>query len=264
MKALGRETRKTISCVMVVLNEEHNVRGALESVQWMDEVIVVDAYSQDETASICRQYTSQVVFRKWTGMPDQKNFAIQQAKSDWVFLLDADERILPDLREEIESVLVASDSSAYAGYFVPRKNFYYGKWVQGGGCYPDYQLRLFKKGAGTYGEVEVHPRFHLSGSVGYFRHPMEHFTFPTVTKHVQKQNAFTTRAAKERLKQKPNATNLDLIGRPLFTFLKYYLVRKGYRDGIHGLIASGFSSFYTFGKYAKLWELVDRSGHESK
>ncbi len=264
MNSRDGEIRQTISCVMVTLNEEHNIQGALKSVQWMDEVIVVDAYSQDETVAICRQYTSQVLFRKWTGMPDQKNFAIQQAQCDWVFLLDADERILPDLREEIESVLVASDSSAYAGYFIPRKNYYYGKWVQGGGCYPDYQLRLFKKGAGTYGEVEVHPRFHLSGSVGYCRHPMEHLTFPTVTKHVQKQNAFTTRAAKERQKQKANATNLDLIGRPLFTFLKYYLVRKGYRDGIHGLIASGFSSFYTFGKYAKLWERADRSGHDSE
>lgn len=255
--------RSTISCVLVVLNEEHNVRKALESVRWMDQVVVVDAYSQDGTVSICKEYASEVLFRKWTGMPDQKNFAIQQATCDWVFLLDADERIVPQLRKEIEAVLEASSPPPHAGYFIPRRNFYYGKWVQGGGCYPDYQLRLFQKGLGTYGEAEVHPRFNITGSVGYFRHPMEHLTFPTIEKHVQKQNVFTTRAAKERRKQKPHATILDLLGRPLFTFAKYYLVRKGYRDGIHGLIASGFSSFYTFGKYAKLWELEYCSHQES-
>ena len=255
--------RRTISCVMIVLNEESNVRKALESVQWMDQIIVVDAYSQDGTVAICQEYTSEVLLRKWTGAPDQRNYAIQHATCDWVFNLDADERVLPKLREELEAVLVSPNPPAYAGYFIPRKNFYYGKWVQGGGWYPDYQLRFFKRGVGAYGEVEVHPRFNMTGAIGYFRHPMEHLTFPTIAKHVQKENAFTTRAAKERRKQKRYVTVLDLFGRPLFSFAKYYLVRKGYRDGIHGLIASGFSSFYTFGKYAKLWELENSSYKES-
>ena len=101
----------------------------------------------------------------------------------------------------------------------------------------------------------MHPRFDLTGPVGYFRHPMEHLTFPTIAKHFQKENAFTTRAAKERRKQKRYVTVMDLFGRPLFTFGKYYVVRRGYRDGVRGLIASLFASFYTFGKYAKLWEL---------
>lgn len=251
--------RKTISCVMIVFNEESNVRKALESVKWMDQIVVVDAYSQDETVAICREYTSQVLLRKWTGSPDQKNYAIQHATCDWVFNLDADESVLPQLREELEEVLTSPTSSAYAGYFIPRRNFYYGKWVQGGGWYPDYQLRFFKKGTGTYGEVEVHPRLDMIGSVGYFQHAMEHLTFLTIAKHVQKENAFTTRAAKERRKQKQHVTVLDLFGRPLFTFAKYYVVRRGYRDGIRGLIASLFASFYTFGKYAKLWELVSVS-----
>ncbi len=247
--------RKTISCVMIVLNEESNVRKALESVQWMDQIIVVDAYSQDGTVAICQEYTSQVLLRKWTGAPDQRNYAIQHATCDWVFNLDADESVLPQLREELEAVLTSPNPPVYEGYFIPRRNFYYGKWVQGGGWYPDYQLRFFKRGAGSYGEVEVHPQFEMIGPVGYFHHAMEHVTFPTVAKHVQKENAFTTRAAKERRKQKRYVTVLDLFGRPLVSFVKYYLIRRGYRDGIHGLIASLFASFYTFGKYAKLWEL---------
>jgi (heptosyl)LPS beta-1,4-glucosyltransferase len=247
--------RRTISCVMIVLNEEQNIRNALESVQWMDEVIVVDAYSHDRTVAICQEYPSKVLLRKWTGAPDQRNYAIQHATCDWVFNLDADERVLPKLREELEAVLVSPNPQAYAGYFIPRKNFYYGKWVQGGGWYPDYQLRFFKRGVGAYGEVEVHPRFNMTGSIGYFRHPMEHLTFPTIAKHFQKQNAFTSRAAKERQKTKSTVFAIDLWGRPIFTFLKYFLVRKGFQDGIHGLIASGFSSMYTFGKYAKLFEL---------
>jgi (heptosyl)LPS beta-1,4-glucosyltransferase len=246
--------RRTISCVMVVLNEEHNIRKALESVQWVDQIIVIDAYSQDRTVAICQEYTSQVLFRKWTGMPDQKNYAIQQASCDWILLLDADECVTPQMKVELEEVLNASDSSCM-GYFIPRKNFYYGKWLQGGGCYPDYQLRFFRNGAGAYGKVEVHPRFDIDGEIGYFHSPMEHFTYPTVSKHFQKQNAFTSRAARERQKTKSNVLMNDLLGRPIFTFLKYFFVRKGLRDGIHGLIASGFSSLYTFGKYAKLFEL---------
>jgi len=246
--------KKTISCVMVVLNEERNVRQSLASAQWMDEIIVVDAYSQDGTVAICKEYTSKVLFRKWTGMPDQKNYAIQQASCDWVLLLDADECITPQLKIELEDVLNRSDA-ACAGYFIPRKNFYYGKWLQGGGCYPDYQLRFFRNGAGAYGKVEVHPRFDIDGEIGYLHSPMDHSTYPTVSKHFQKQNAFTSRAARERQKTKSTVFALDLWGRPLFTFLKYFCVRRGFQDGIHGLIASIFSSMYTFGKYAKLWEL---------
>ena len=251
--------KKTISCVMVVLNEEKIIRKALESVQWVDQLIVIDAYSQDRTVAICQEYTAQVLFRKWTGMPDQKNYAIQQASCDWILLLDADEGVTPQLKVELEEVLNASDSSC-TGYFIPRKNFYYGKWLQGGGCYPDYQLRFFKNGAGAYGEVEVHPRFDIDGKVGYFQSPMDHCTFPTVSKHFQKQNAFTSRAARERQKTKNNVFMSDLLGRPIFTFLKYFFVRKGLRDGIHGLIASGFASLYTFGKYAKLYERSVLSG----
>jgi len=118
--------RKSISCVLVTLNEEHNIRQALESAKWMDELVVIDAESADQTVPICQEYTSQVYIRKWTGMPDQKNFAIQQATSDWIFLLDADERVLPNLREELEGVLTSPGSSACAGYFIPRKNYYYG------------------------------------------------------------------------------------------------------------------------------------------
>ncbi len=251
--------RKTISCVMVVLNEESIVRQALESVQWMDQVIVVDAHSQDKTVAICTEYASQVLFRKWTGMPDQKNYAIQQASCDWVLLLDADECVTPQLKIELEEVLNACDVTC-SGYFIPRKNYYYGKWLQGGGCYPDYQLRFFRKGSGSYGLVEIHPRFNIDGKVGYFHSPMEHFTYPTVSKHFQKQNAFTTRAARERQKTKSRVLSIDLWGRPIFTFLKYFFVRKGWKDGIRGLIASGFASLYTFGKYAKLFERTLLSG----
>ena len=246
---------------MVTLNEEKNVRQALESVQWMDEIVVIDAHSHDKTVSICKEYTSKVLLRTWTGMPDQKNYAIQQASCEWVLLLDADECVTPPLRNAMETILKTDDPSC-AGYFIPRKNYYYGKWLQGGGCYPDSQLRFFRKGAGSYGDVEVHPRFDVAGEVGYFDAPMLHFTYPTVSKHFQKQNGFTTRAARERGKTKGHVFGIDLWGRPLFTFLKYFLVRNGWRDGIHGLVASIFASMYTFGKYAKLYESQRLAGKQ--
>ena len=128
--------RSTISCVMIVLNEEHNVRKALESVRWMDQIIVVDAYSQDETVAICKEYTSEVLLRKWTGAPDQRNYAIQHATGDWVFNIDADEQVTPTLREELEAVLTSPIPPAYAGYYIPRKNFYYWKMGSRGWMVP--------------------------------------------------------------------------------------------------------------------------------
>ena len=239
---------------MVVLNEEKTVREALKSVKWMDEIIVVDALSTDKTVKICQEYQAKIFSIEWLAEPDQKNFAIQQASSDWVFLLDADERVRPQLTVELEELLNAHEPPRYSGFFIPRKNYYYGKWLQWGGCYPDYQLRFFKNRSGYYGTVEIHPRFIIDGEVSYFQHPMDHFTYPSIGKHFQKQNAYTTRAAREKGKTKKYVMTIDLLGRPLFTFLKYFFVRKGFKDGTHGLIASVFASLYTFGKYAKLFE----------
>jgi (heptosyl)LPS beta-1,4-glucosyltransferase len=246
--------RQTISCAIVVFNEERNIREALASVAWMDEIIAVDSYSTDKTVEMCREFTPHVFQRKWNGFGEQKNSAIDRATSDWVFILDADERVSDDLRAEIQRVLETSTPVGPVAYSLPRKNYYYGKWIRWGGVYPDYQLRLFRRGVGRLDDSEPHNRFVFEGLHGDLTHALDHYTERTIEDHFKKFNNFTTLAARERGKTKKRVRWSDLTIRPLFTFWKYYVRRQAFRDGVHGLIISVFASMYTFVKYAKLWD----------
>jgi len=249
--------RQTISCTIVVFNEERNIQDCLESAKWMDEIVVVDAFSQDRTLEICRQFTTRIYQRPWKGFGDQKNFSIDQATCDWVFILDADERISDELRREMETIL--SSASGPVGYSLPRRNYYYGKWVKWAGCYPDYQMRLFRRGAGRLDDAEPHNRFVLEGQAASLSCPLDHYTERTIEDHFRKFNNFTTLAAKERGKSKHRVYWSDLTIRPLYTFWKYYVKRQGFRAGMHGFLICVFASMYTFVKYAKLWELNSKS-----
>ena len=224
----------------------------------MDEIIAVDSYSTDKTVEICREFTPHVFQRKWNGFGEQKNFAIDHATSDWVFILDADECVSDDLRVEIQRVLQAGQTGAVA-YSLPRKNYYYGKWVRWGGVYPDYQLRLFRRGVGRLDGSEPHNRFVFEGLHEYLTNALDHYTERTIEDHFKKFNNFTTLAARERGKTKQMVRWTDLTMRPLFTFWKYYVRRQGFRDGVRGLIISVFASMYTFVKYAKLWDVTRRA-----
>jgi len=248
--------RQTISCAIVVFNEERNIRACLDTAKWMDEIVVVDAYSTDRTREICRQYTHRIFERPWLGFGDQKNFAIEQATADWVFILDADERIGPDLEDEIENILAAGELNRAVAYYLPRRNFYYGKWVKRAGCYPDLQLRLFRRGVGRLNDEEPHNRFVFEGEAAYLKSPLDHYTESSINDHFRKFRNFTSLAAQERGKTKQSVYWTDLTVRPLFTFYKYFVARRGFRDGMHGFLVSVWASMYTFVKYAKLWQMT--------
>lgn len=246
--------RETISCAIVVFNEEGNIGECLEAAKWMDEIVVVDAYSTDRTREICGQYTPRIYERPWRGFGEQKNFAISQATADWVFILDADERISSELRGEIEDVLASRKENGPVAYYVPRRNFYYGRWVKRAGCYPDYQLRLFRRGIGRLDDQEPHNKFVFEGRAEYLATPLDHYTERTIDDHFRKFRNFTSLAAEQRWKSKKTVHWADLTVRPAATFYKYYVTRRGFRDGMHGLLVSAFASMYTFVKYAKVWE----------
>jgi (heptosyl)LPS beta-1,4-glucosyltransferase len=256
--------RQTISCAIVVLNEERNIRECLNTAKWMDEIIVVDASSRDKTVELCREYTQRIYQRPWNGFGEQKNFAIDQATCDWVFILDADERIGVELRREIETVLASPDSDGPVAHYLPRRNYFYGKWIRWAGCYPDYQLRLFRRGVGRLNDAEPHNQFVFSGKSAYLRAPLDHYTERTIDDHFRKFNNFTTLAAVERGKTKRSVRWIDLTFRPVFTFWKYYIRRQGFREGMHGFLLSVFASMYTFVKYAKLWDLTRRSAEANR
>jgi len=247
--------RETVACAVVAFNEEKNLQPCLESAKWMDEIIVVDSFSMDRTVEIAEKYSSRIFRRPWKGFGDQKNYAMDQATTDWVFILDSDERIPDALRTEIEAVLSEPSPDRPVAYSVPRHNYYFGSLVLNAGCYPDYQLRLFRRGIGHLDDAEPHNKFIFTGKTDYLQCPLIHLTRPSLANFFEKFPNFTTLAAQERAKTKKNVRGTDLLFRPVFTFLKYYVARKGYRDGMSGFLVSALSSFYTFVKYAKLFEM---------
>ncbi len=246
----------SVAAIVITKNEERNIAACLESVRWADERIVVDAESRDRTVEIAKRHAAQVHVRPWPGYGPQKNFGIEQAGAEWILIVDADERITPALREEIQAVLKTGPPVGIAGYEIPRRNFFYGRWMQGGGMYPDYQLRLFHKTAGRYDDTQLHENLRLRGRIERLRHPMDHDSMPTIGHHVKKMMGYTTLGALEKLKSTPGVSVLDLAANHLGTILKTYLLRGGYKDGIRGLIVAMFAGMHTFVKYAKAYEML--------
>ncbi len=162
-----------LSVAIITHNEEDNIRDALESVKWADEIVVVDSFSTDRTQVICREYTDRVYSVEWTGFSEQKNRAVSMTRYPWVFVLDADERITETLRDEIIALL--RKSPAVDGYFVPRKNYFGNRWIRHGGWWPDYTLRLFRREKGLFEMREVHEAVKLNGNTGRLKNPIEHY-----------------------------------------------------------------------------------------
>ena len=246
----------SIAAVIITKDEERNIAACLESVQWADERIVVDAESRDRTVELARRQATQVHMRPWPGYGPQKNFGMEQARAEWILIVDADERITPALREEIQAVLKAGPPADLSGFEIPRRNFFYGRWIRGGGIYPDYQLRLIRKTAGRYDDTRLHENLRLRGRIERLRQPMDHYSMPTIRDHVRKMMRYTTLAAQEKLKARSRVSAIDVAGHHLGTVLKTYLLRGGWKDGVHGAIVALFAGMHTFVKYAKAYEML--------
>ncbi len=242
----------TLSVVMVTGNEEERLRDALESVKRADEIIVVDALSEDRTVELAREYTEKVFLEEWKGFSAQKNSAIQKAEGDWILLLDADERVTPELWDEITEVIMGD--TGIAGYEMPRKSFFLGKWISHSGWWPDYTLRLFRRGAGRVSPRKVHERIEVDGPVGRLRNPLLHLTYQSISQFIRKADVYAGLSASEMAERGEQFSMTRLFFSPLATFIRMYIIQRGFLDGPHGFILAGLYSYYTFLKYARLWE----------
>lgn len=248
-------TKQGLSVAIITFNEEANIRRTLESVSWADEIVVLDSGSTDQTVSICKQYTDKVFHQEWLGFSRQKNAAIERTTREWVLSLDADESVEPALADEIRAIISSPDS--YDAYWIPRKTYFLGKWVRHGGWYPDYNLRLFRRGKGRFMERAVHEALHVEGKHGRTNHALEHHTYPDLTSYITKMNRYSSLAVEVMAEKgitgfKRSAFNMTL--RPLFTFVLRYFFRLGFLDGKRGLVLNLLHSYYVFAKYAKAWE----------
>jgi glycosyltransferase involved in cell wall biosynthesis len=250
--------RDKVSVTIIAQNEEGMVRACLESVRWADEIVVLDAESTDGTAEIAREYTDKVFVKPWRGYAEQKNLALGEATSPWVLSLDADERVTPELALEIQKAMEAPNAD---GYYIPRKNFFGGRWIRHGGWYPDYSLRLFMRSRGSFGDREVHEGVVLNGRSAYLRHPLVHETYKDLSDYLARMDRYSALAAREMRKLGVPFRRRHLLLRPPTAFMKHYLLKQGFLDGVDGLLLAGLQAMYTFAKYAKLRELevADRS-----
>ena len=245
-----------ISVTIVAKNEEANLPGCLESIQCGDEIIVVDAESQDATVKIAKKFGCRVLTNPWPGHKEQKNLAVDTAHYDWVLSIDADERLTPEIQEKVRKIVL--DPNSFDGYTFPRKNFFLGKWMCHGGWYPDRVLRLFRKSQGRFGGINPHDHVIISsGRVGYLPNPIIHWTYTTFDQYLTKQDSYSRIGAQELFKRrkKKRITTLSLINKFIGKFLETYIWKRGWLDGLHGLIASLGGAYFVMLRYARLWEL---------
>ncbi len=241
--------REALSVTIIAFNEEKWIRDALESVKWADEIVVIDSLSTDRTIEICREYTTQIHQVAWHGYVEQKNIATQHASHDWILNIDADERVSPELAEEIRRILAAQAQAV--GYFMPRKTYYLGDWIRYCGWYPDDKLRLFKKQHGRWVGKALHEKVQVDGKTAKLQHDLYHHTYENIDDHLQKMNSFTSVAASHK---RGNISGAGIFLRTMFTFFKKYILQQGFRGGTRGVIVSLLSAFTVALKYSKLWE----------
>lgn len=244
-----------LSVVISVFNEEKMLPASLESVVWADEIIIVDNSSTDNTVQIARKYTDRIFPRENNLMLNiNKNYGFSKAKHEWILSLDADERVSVELKEEILRVITKSDNSI-SGYWIPRKNIIFGKWIQNSIWWPDEQLRLFRKGKGEFPEKHVHEKLVVENNSGRLENPLDHHNYETVSQYIYKMDKiYSESEVKNILESEKKLAWYDALKMPVSDFLKTFFLQKGYKDGLHGLVLSLLQAFYAEVVFAKVWE----------
>jgi len=253
----------TLSVVLITLNEEANLAHTLESVQALvgdgkGEIIVVDSGSTDRTLETAKAYSAKTFSEPWKGFAAQKNSAMEKASCDWVLQLDADEPLETDLAGEIGGLLAANPSAL--GFYIPRKNFFLGRWIQHGGFYPDPKLRLIRRGAGKFEEHGAHPTIKVDGPTGQLKHALIHNAYPTLRGYIDHMNSYSSQGAAFAVSKGYRGFSFaDIVIRPLLTFIYNYFLRLGFLDGCEGLLLHLYHAVYVSWKYSKAWELTRKS-----
>ncbi|MCG2681130.1 MAG: glycosyltransferase family 2 protein [Kiritimatiellae bacterium] len=248
--------RDKISACLTVGNEENNIRRCLDSLFWVDEIVVVDSFSKDHTVEICRQYTERVYQHEWLGYVGQKELIKKMATHPWIMFIDADEQVSPELRDEILREFESGGNREYDGYEFPRKVFFLGQWITHGEWWPDLKMRLYRKDKGLCTGREPHDHVLVTGPVKRLKGCLNHYTYDDLSDQIMTQNRFSTISSQCLIKEQRHFSGIDLIFRPLFRFFKGYILKQGFLDGYRGFIISALIAMGVFLKYAKLWELT--------
>jgi len=244
-----------ISATIIVRNEEDNIAHVCETVAWADEIVVVDSDSTDRTVEIARQYTDKIFNREFHGYKDKHEFADAQATCDWIFWIDADERVTPGLKAAIERLRAGNEAALAEGYRIARKTFFLGRWIRHCGWYPDYQMRLYRKDKSHWDGIAPHQTARVRGRVEQLDGEFLHYTKRDLSEYHRVTDSYATLAAEYMTTTDGRQVGAGgMFGRAISAFLRTYFVKQGFRDGVQGMIISGFTAYGVFLRYAKVWE----------
>ena len=245
-----------LSVIIITKNEADNIRACLESVAWTDEIVVLDSGSSDDTVNICKELGAQVyTTTDWPGFGAQKNRALSHATGEWVLSLDADERIPPELRNEIVTAL--QDPHDHDAFRIPRLSSFCGRYMRHSGWYPDYVTRLFLRGTARFSDDLVHESLIVDGSVGKLRQSMLHETFHDLEELLTKINQYSTAGARMLRERNKTASLKKAVGHAFWAFIRTYILRAGFLDGREGFMLAVSTAESTYYRYVKLM-LLDK------
>ena len=248
-----------VSLCIIARNEAKNLNRCFENIgDVVSEILLLDTGSSDGTNEVAKALGAQVFQYEWNeDFSGARNFLLQKARNDWVLWIDGDESYSKELMNEIRTKI--SGDEDIKGYYFPRKNYYFGKWLRFGGNYPDYQLKLFLKSASSKFQSRVHEKIEINGKTGYLSTPCDHYPYPTVNSYFSKFGVYTTLDAKKLMEKGVRVSFVNTIIwvglKPTVRFLKRYLVKGGFLNGIPGLFAAVFDAAGIIVRYIKLWEL---------
>jgi len=241
-----------LSAIIPCHNEEAMIEGCLQSVRFADEIMVVDSFSTDRTLEIARRYASCTLQHEYVNSAAQKNWAIPQAKHPWVLIVDSDERLTPDLQQEIRQIL---EKPAYDGYWIRRRNYFLGKEIKHGAWNSDKVLRLFRRELGRYQSKHVHAEIELRGQAGWCREKLLHYSYRSLDDYLRKVGRYTSWGALNAQDKGSSGSAPQILGHAVWPFLKSYFLKRGFLDGTEGLIIALMEASSSFLKYAKLYEI---------
>ncbi len=241
-----------ISVTIITKNEENNIARCLKSVNWADEIVIVDSGSVDNTLEICKTFKCSIHSIKWLGFGKTKQFAVDQTSHEWVFSIDADEEVTPELKASIQKVL--KDNPSLSGFRIHRRSFYVDKWIKHSGWDKDAPLRLFRKSRGGFNSKEVHESIEVKGKIDKLNGIMLHYTYPTVSSHVEKLDRYSELNVTKQYRAGKSYSVGKAVSRGLAKFIKMYCIQKGFLDGQTGFVLALNSAFGVYLKYIKLWE----------
>jgi len=253
-----------LSVVISAYNEEQIITRCLDSVSFADEIIFIDNSSTDKTVKIAGKYTNKIFIKENNLMLNvNKNFGFTKATGDWILNIDADEQVTPELAKEIQEKITSQTSPI--GYWIPRKNIIFNKWIQNSIWWPDYQLRLFKREKGKFPEKHVHEMIIVEGNTEKLQNPLMHQNYSSLSQYLYKlDKIYTENEVKNFLDSGKKIIWIDALRFPADDFLKTFFAQKGYKDGLHGLVLSLLQAFYAEIVFAKIWEKQGFKEHNNK